>query len=138
MKILLSIVVGVTLIKVLTFFVVNKIKSTPRRSFDAEEVIRCGHMNPILYKEHLKNTIIDYTRDNDVEEEYEVVKDLFKYKLQHKEISRGQIIGIEYYLREQLKDKRKYKNNAHAIYSMLKNPTLTTNHTSTIKKFLCQ
>ena len=138
MKILLSIVVGVTLIKVLTFFVVNKIKVAPRKSFDAEEVIRCGHMNPILYKERLKNTIIDYTRDNDVEEEYEVVKDLFKYKLQHKEISRGQIIGIENYLREQLKDKRRYKNNAHAIYSMLKNPTLTINHTSTIKKFLCQ
>ncbi|MDU7364267.1 hypothetical protein [Clostridium sp.] len=138
MKILLSIVVGVTLIKVLTFFVVNKIKVAPRKSFDAEEVIRSGHMNPILYKERLKNTIIDYTRDNDVEEEYEVVKDLFKYKLQHKEISRWQIIGIENYLREQLKDKRRYKNNAHAIYSMLKNPTLTINHTSTIKKFLCQ
>ncbi|MDI9216069.1 hypothetical protein [Clostridium tertium] len=138
MEILLLIIIGVASIKVLTFFVVNKIKSTPIRSFDAEEVIRCRHMNPILYKEYQKNTIIDYTRDNYVEEEYEVVRDLFKYKLQHKEISRGQIIGIENYLREQLKDKREYKNNAHAIYSMLKNPTLTTNHTSTIKKFLCQ
>lgn len=136
MEILLLIIVGVAAIKVLTFYIVNKIKVAPRKSFYAEEVIRCGHMNPTLYKKKLEDTIIDYTREPEVEEEYKKVRDLFKYKLQHKEISRGQIIGIENYLREQLKDKKKYKNNAHAIYSMLKQPTLTINHTSTILKML--
>lgn len=136
MEILLLIIIGVAAIKVLTFYIVNKIKVTPRKSFDAEEVIRCGHMNPVLYKEQLKNVILDYTREPEVEEEYKKVRDLFKYKLQHKEISRGQIIGIENYLRDQLKDKKKYKNNAHAIYSMLKQPTLTINNTSTILKML--
>ena len=138
MEILLLIIIGVAAIKVLTFYIVNKIKVTPRKSFDAEEVIRCGHMNPVLYKEQLKNVILDYTREPEVEEEYKKVRDLFKYKLQHKEISRGQIIGIEKYLRDQLKDNKKYKNNAHAIYSMLKMPNLTYNHISTIKKFLYQ
>lgn len=136
MEILLLIIVGVAAIKVLTFYIVNKIKVAPRKSFYAEEVIRCGHMNPTLYKKKLEDTIIDYTREPEVEEEYKKVRDLFKYKLQHKEISRGQIIGIEKYLREQLKNKKKYKNNAHAIYSMLKQPTLTINHTSTILKML--
>lgn len=138
MEILLLIILGVAAIKVLTFYIINKIKVAPRKSFDAEEVIRCGHMNPVLYKEQLKNTIVDYTRDKEVEAEYKKVRDLFKYKLKHKEISRGQIVGIEKYLRAQLKDNKKYKNNAHAIYSMLKMPNLTYNHISTIKKFLYQ
>lgn len=136
MEILLLIIVVVATIKVLTFYIVNKIKVAPRKSFNAEDVIRYGHMNPTLYKKKLEDTIIDYTREQEVEEEYKKVRDLFKYKLQHKEISRGQIIGIENYLRNQLKDKKKYKNNAHAIYSMLKEPTLTTNHISTILKTL--
>ena len=93
-------------------------------------------MNPTLYKKKLEDIIIDYTREPEVEEEYKKVRDLFKYKLQNKEITRGEILGIENYLREQLKDKKKYKNNAHAIYSMLKQPTLTTNHISTIQNFL--
>lgn len=136
MEILLLIILGGVAIKVLTFYIVNKIKVAPKKSFEAEEVIRCRHMNPTLYKKKLEDIIIDYTREPEVEEEYKKVRDLFKYKLQHKEISRGQIIGIENYLREQLKDKKKYKNNAHAIYSMLKMPNLTYNHTSTILKML--
>lgn len=136
MEILLLIILGVAAIKVLTFYIVNKIKVAPKKAFEAEEVIRCGHMDPTLYKKKLEDIIIDYTREPEVEEEYKKVRDLFKYKLQHKEISRGQIIGIENYLREQLKDKKKYKNNAHAIYSMLKMPNLTYNHTSTILKML--
>lgn len=138
MEKLLLIALGVACIKVLAFYIINKIKTAPKRTFDAEEVIRCRHMNPILYKEKLKNTIIDYTRDEEIEEEYKELRDLFKYKLQHKEINRGQILGIEKYLREQLKDRNKYKNNAHAIYSMLKQPNLTYNHISTIKNFLYQ
>ncbi len=128
--------VGVMIIKVLTFYIINKIKSAPKRTFEAEEVIQCRHMNPKLYKEQLKNIIIDYTRDEEIEEKYKELRDIFKYKLQHKEISRGQLIGIEKYLREQLNNKRKYKNNAHAIYSMLKQPNLTYDHISTIKNFI--
>lgn len=136
MKILLLIAVGVSLIKVLAFYIVNRVRTAPKKAFEAQEVIRCRHMNPILHKEQMKNTIIDYTRDEEIEKEYKELRDLFKYKLQHKEISRGQILGIENYLREQLKDRKKYKNNAHAIYSMLKLPNLTYNHISTIQKFL--
>ena len=136
MEKLLLIIAGIAVIKVLAFYIVNKIRTAPKRTFDAQEVIRCGHMNPTLYKEQLKNTIIDYTRDEEIEKEYRELRDIFKYKLQHKEISRGQLIGIEKYLREQLKDKKQYKNNAHAIYSMLKQPNLTCNHISTIKNFL--
>jgi hypothetical protein len=136
MEILFLIALGVAVIKVLTFYIINRIRYSPRKQFDAQEVIKCGHMNPKLYKEKLENTIIDYTRDEEIEEEYKELRDLFKYKLQHKEISRGQIIGIERYLREQLKVNKDYKNNAHAIYSMLKLPNLTYSHISTIKNFL--
>lgn len=136
MEILLLIIVVVAAIKVLAFYIINKIKVAPRKTLSADEIIRCRHMNPTLYKKKLEDTIIDCTRDKEVEEEYKIVRDLFKYKLQNKEITRGQIIGIENYLREQLKDKKKYKNNAHAIYSMLKQPTLTIKHTSTILKTL--
>jgi len=133
---LILIALGIATIKVLAFYIINKTRTIPKRTLEAEEVIRCGHMNPTLYKKQLENTIIDYTRDEEIEKEYLELRDLFKTKLQSKEISRGQLIGIEKYLREQLNVKKNYKNNAHAIYSMLKLPTLTYNHISTIEKFL--
>lgn len=74
MEILLLIILGVVAIKVLTFYIVNKIKVAPKKAFEVEEVIRCGHMNPILYKEQLKNVILDYTREPEVEEEYKKSK----------------------------------------------------------------
>lgn len=138
MEKLLLIALGVSLIKVVAFFITVKIKTAPSKTLAAEEVIKCRHKNPILYKEELKNTIIDYSRDKETEEKYKEVREMFKFKLQNKEISRGEILGIENYLRELLKDKRKYKNNAHAIYSMLKNPNITYLHMGKIKNFLQQ
>lgn len=64
-----------------------------------------------------------------VEQRYNVVHKRFHDKLKNKEISRVRILAIERYLKDHVykweyKDK-KFKNNAHCIYHLMKSHSLT-------------
>ncbi|MGL5087346.1 MAG: hypothetical protein ACRC68_16795 [Clostridium sp.] len=133
---IIGVVILAAVLKVALFYINIKSKDKSKKPLTAQEVIRCGHMHPTLHKQMLKDMIIDYSRDEELEDKYKDLRDAFKNKLQNKEISRGQILGIEEYLRNQLEIKKKYDNNAHAIYSMLKSPAITLNHISTISNFI--
>lgn len=124
------------LVRIFLTFAMNKFRRIPKKELSAEDIIKCRGYHPDIHKKMMDDIIIDYSREEEIEKEYEELRDLFKSKLQNKELSRGKIIGIEQYLRKQLKDNKKYKNNAHAIYTMLKSYYIKKEHISTIKSFL--
>lgn len=66
-----------------------------------------------------------YTQDEMDGSLYPLVRAEFNANMKRKRLSHDQIYYIESYLRKQLNDKRKFNNNAHAVYSMLKSPLLT-------------
>lgn len=66
-----------------------------------------------------------YTQDEMDGSLYPLIRAEFNANMKRKRLSHDQIYYIESYLRKQLNDKRKFNNNAHAVYSMLKSPLLT-------------
>ena len=66
-----------------------------------------------------------YTQDEMDGSLYPLVRAEFNADMKKKRFTHDQIYYIETYLRKQLNDKRKFNNNAHAVYSMLKSPLLT-------------
>ena len=66
-----------------------------------------------------------YTQDEMDGSLYPLVRAEFNANMKKKRLTHDQIYYIESYLRKQLNDKRKFNNNAHAVYSMLKSPLLT-------------
>lgn len=55
---------------------------------------------------------------------YPTIQSKFKLYMQSGALNSEQVKFIERYLRNELNDHKSYKNNAHAIYSMLKSPLL--------------
>lgn len=117
-------------------------KIVPRRQYTAEEVIACGHMRPDLYyqKQLESNSIslkdklqryklkpkeiitLEYKPTNTYKEvDINVIRDKFKIKMQHRELTRSQIIAIRRYLECLIDCKgKKFSNDCHCIYWCLK------------------
>lgn len=110
----LLIKVVVAVLPVLTKHLIFKI---PRRQYTAEEVIACKHMKPELYyKKQLESKTVAPK-----EIEIDVIRERFKNKMQHGELTRSQIIAIRRYLESLVSCKEKsFQNDAHAIYYCLK------------------
>lgn len=105
----------------------NKVLNTaPKSKLTAEDIIASG--KGIQVK----------SRSKDIEDEYETLKSYFKSLLQNKKLSRADILAIRDYLYKNVKqyDKKKFKNDAHAIYTMLKATDLTKQHIYTIANHL--
>lgn len=66
-----------------------------------------------------------YTQNETGGSLYPLIRAEFNANMKRKRLSHDQIYYIETYLRKQLDDKRKFNNNAHSVYSMLKSPLLT-------------
>lgn len=82
---------------------------------------------------------IEYSvRSDDVEKCYLVIKKHFKLLLQSRQLSRRDMLAIRDYLYKNVHeyDRKKYKNDAHAIYSMLKANDLTITHLYAIDEYL--
>jgi len=77
-------------------------------------------------------------RDTKVEERYKEVKAIFNSKMKNKKMNRDEILALREYLSKNVfkYEQKKYKNDAHAIYSMLKAKDLTLEHLDEIEKFL--
>lgn len=82
---------------------------------------------------------IEYSvRSDDVEKCYLVIKEHFKLLLQSRQLSRRDMLAIRDYLYNNVYEyeKKKYKNDAHAIYTMLKANDLTITHLYAIDEYL--
>ena len=130
-----------TLCRVLIFYIKLKLQANKpkRKPLDAADVIRCGGMHPANYKEIVKDVIVDHTRTDEIEAEYLELKTIFTNKVKNKQITRGQILGIKEYLYKNItptSSKKKFNNDIHEIYSLLKASDLSTKHIATIESFL--
>ena len=120
----------------------------PRRRYTAEEVIRCGHMRPDLYykkqlleeealtatkkcrfkskKLQYKEIIalespIDLNANTYKEVDVDIIRERFKRKMKHRELTRSQILAIKDYLSTIIDCKeKKFDNDCHCIYYCLK------------------
>lgn len=115
----------------------------PKRQYTAEEVIACRHMRPELYYQKqlmeqealprkvsrrryklkpkeiiaLKHKTTNTYKEVDVN----VIREDFKRKMQHRELTRSQIIAIRQYLEKMVDCKgKKFSNDCHCIYYCLK------------------
>ena len=117
----------------------------PKHKYTAEEVIACGHMKPDLYyKKQLTQTEpvslisklkkhklkpkgiitlkpIETNTYKEVEVDINVIREKFKTKMQHRELTRSQILAIKSYLMQLVNCKeKKFDNDCHCIYFCLK------------------
>ena len=119
---LLMIYLGFLLIKAVALILPKIIKplifkTIPRRNYDVNEVIKCKHMRPDLYyKKQLQLNEVSHK-----EIEVDTVREIFKNKMKHRELTRNQILAIRHYLEGLIDCKeKKFDNDCHCIYYCLK------------------
>lgn len=142
---LLIIYLGFLLIKAVLVMLPGLIRNTmfqiiPRRKYTDEEVIACGHMRPDLYykkqllgsdttckkyklkpKEIIALQSLKTNTYREVEIDVNVIREKFKNKMQHRELTRSQVIAIRKYLEKIVDCKgKKFSNDCHCIYYCLK------------------
>lgn len=132
---LILITLGAMFIKTLIFVgPILILRCIPRKKYCAEELVACKFQEPKSYiKEHFNDV-----RDAKVERHCDMFKSDFKAKLQAKEITRTQILEIKHYLKRQvyIYPKKKFENDAHAIYTMLLAQDLKVKHLNRLQKIL--
>lgn len=145
---LMLIFTGFLLIKAVLAILPGIVRNTilqviPRRKYTAEEVIKCGHMRPELYyKKQLMEqealpkkvsrrrfkllpkeivTLKSKSTNTYKEVDIKVIRESFKRKMQHRELTRSQILAIKSYLMQLVDCKeKKFDNDCHCIYYCLK------------------
>lgn len=151
---LLTIFIGVLLIKAVVLMLPNLIrtgirKHIPYKKYTAEEVIACKHMKPDLYytkqlkekenKYKIKNENISFNfskADKDIQLLF--LKELIRSKLKNKQLSRSKVLAIRNFLESNLEGEKnkKFANDFHAIYHYLKSSALTSEHISAITNLI--
>ena len=143
---LMLIFIGFLLIKAVLVVLPSVIRNTmfhviPRKQYTAEEVIACKHMRPELYykkqlTEHevlpkkvcrrksklIPKEIMTLKSTNTYREvDINFIRESFKRKMQHGELTRSQILAIKSYLMQLIDCKeKKFDNDCHCIYYCLK------------------
>lgn len=143
---LMLIFIGFLLIKAVMVVLPSVIRNTmfhviPRKQYTAEEVIACKHMRPELYykkqlTEHevlpkkvcrrksklIPKEIMTLKSTNTYREvDINFIRESFKRKMQHRELTRSQILAIKSYLMQLVDCKEKrFDNDCHCIYYCLK------------------
>lgn len=142
---LLMIFIGFLLIKAVLVMLPSLIRQgmfglIPRKQYDVHEVLKCGHMKPELYykkkliesealqTKKLKHKDIvtkksNITQNTNTYKEVDVsyIRERFKRKMQNRELTRTEILGIKAYLEEIVDCKeKKFDNDCHCIYYCLK------------------
>lgn len=144
---LLMIYLGFLLIKAVLVMLPSLLKNTmfsiiPRKKYSAEEVVRCKHMRPELYykkqlmeQEALPKKVcrrksklipkeimtLKKSTNTYKEVDVKVIREDFKRKMQHRELTRSQILAIKSYLMQLVDCKeKKFDNDCHCIYYCLK------------------
>lgn len=112
------------LIKIFTNLSILKLKLLPKSVITAEMVIEDMNKQKI--------------RPLKVEMKYNYVYKKFHDKLKNGEITRERIIAIRNYLNKSVNEytHKKYKNDAHAIYTMLSAKDLTKRNLEIVEKLI--
>ncbi|WP_238899391.1 hypothetical protein [Clostridium sp. YIM B02500] len=112
------------LIKLFTNLGLRKLSLLPRSVITAEMVIEDMNRHKI--------------RSLKVEMKYNYTQKLFHDNLRNKELSRERILAIKYYLEKSVKqyEHKKFKNDAHAIYAMLKAKDITTRNLDIVQSLI--
>ncbi len=124
MYLIITLLVLPILIKIFTTWGILKLRLLPSNVITAEMVIE--NMN--------KNKI----RPLKVEESYNFVYKNFHDKLKNRELSRERIIAIRRYLSQSVHQyqKKKFKNDVHAIYTMLKARDISKRDLAIVQKII--
>ncbi|NFG58204.1 hypothetical protein FC778_05560 [Clostridium botulinum] len=111
-------------IKLFTSWGTLKLKALPVKNISAEMVVEQMNRNK--------------TRSLKIEESYNYVYKDFHDKFNSKELSREQIIAIRKYLSQSVKQyqHKKFKNDIHAIYTMLKATDISRRDLAIVQKII--
>ncbi|NFI03740.1 hypothetical protein FC959_04830 [Clostridium botulinum] len=111
-------------IKLFTSWGTLKLRALPVKNISAEMVVEQMNRNK--------------TRSLKIEESYNYVYKDFHDKFNSKELSREQIIAIRKYLSQSVKQyqHKKFKNDIHAIYTMLKAKDISRRDLAIVQKII--
>ncbi len=111
-------------IKLFTNWGTLKLRALPVKNISAEMVVEQMNRNK--------------TRSLKIEESYNYVYKDFHDKFNSKELSREQIIAIRKYLSQSVKQyqHKKFKNDIHAIYTMLKAKDISRRDLAIVQKII--
>lgn len=123
MKNLLLLGSFIIFIRIVAFAFVTSLKCTPKRNTDVRRVIAANNYN---------------IRPLEVENLYNIVKVEFSHKMRERKLRRNTILEIKRYLNKNVivYPKKKFKNDAHAIYTMLNARDITVQHLETIQEMM--
>ncbi|KFX54661.1 hypothetical protein HYH39_00070 [Clostridium botulinum] len=112
------------IIKLFTTWGTLKLRALPVKNISAEMVVEQMNRNK--------------TRSLKIEESYNYVYKDFHDKFNSKELSREQIIAIRKYLSQSVKQyqHKKFKNDIHAIYTMLKAKDISRRDLAIVQKII--
>ncbi|KIL06895.1 hypothetical protein SR42_15090 [Clostridium botulinum] len=112
------------IIKLFTTWGILKLRALPVKNISAEMVVE--QMNS------------KKTRSLKVEEAYNIIYKNFHDKLRAGELTRERIIAIREYLSRNVNQypKKKFKNDAHAIYTMLKAKDISRRDLAIVQKII--
>lgn len=124
MYIIITLLALPVVIKIFTRWGLQKLNKIPRTVITAEMVI--DKMN----KEKI--------RPAKVEVAYAYTKNEFHDKFKNKELNRQQIVAIRKYLSQHVEQypHKKFKNDLHAIYTMLKSKDIKCRHLEMVQKIM--
>lgn len=114
-KILVYLIIGVVILvlfRVLIYWIMLKVTSMKpkKKKLTAEEIIMKGRIKSVPERPRV------------VDEQYRLLREYFKSLLQEKKLTRKDLLIIKEYIKENISyENKKYKNEAHFIYSTLKN-----------------
>lgn len=132
LTITISVMLITAVIKTFAVWCIAKLTTSEKKTINAEDLIKNN------YRINNKDKIIVKKRAAEIEKEYLSLKNNFKTLLQHKRLNRKDLLAIRKYLSKNVKEyeHKKFKNDAHAIYTMLLADDLQLKHINAIKIFL--
>lgn len=125
MYIILTLIALPIAIKILTNYLIFKLKSIPKNSSTAESIIEDMRRKEI--------------RSLKVEQKYIATRYNFNQALKNKEIDRTRILAIKTYLQkhtEKWEYNKEFKNDAHMIYHLMKSKSLKVRDFDMIDKLI--
>lgn len=125
-------IILIVMTKIAWFYLITKLHRSKNKRIRAEDIINkpLDSSIPKIQK--------PIRRDEQIENKYEEVKSIFSYKMKTKQMNRDEILALRNYLTLYLHgyENKKFKNDCHAIYCMLKAKDLTLCQLNEIELFL--
>lgn len=124
MYIIITLLALPVIIKIFTHWGLLKLEKVPRSVITAEMVIADINRQKI--------------RSLKIETKYNYTQKLFHDRLKNRELTRERIVAIRHYLNKSVYqyEHKKFKNDAHAIYTMLKAKDITVRNLDVVQSLV--